>query len=120
ATAGGIDDRALYYDSTGNDDYVAHTLTAQMTGANFSNYGYGFDKSFAYARSGGFDTANVYDTLGDDALVASGATIRLSGLSYYRYGTGFDDVTAHATQGGHNTASVRAVDYIFRQVGDWD
>lgn len=52
--------------------------------------------------------------------MASGATIRLSGLSYYRYGTGFDDVTAHATQGGHNTASVRAVDYIFRQVGDWD
>jgi hypothetical protein len=44
----------------------------------------------------------------------------MQGGASYKEANGFAEIEAHGTRGGNNTSDLRAVDYLFSLVGDWD
>jgi hypothetical protein len=58
STAGGYD-RAVLYDSAGDDLLVARALTAYLSGSDFRNDAEGFDQVTAQLINGGSNVADV-------------------------------------------------------------
>ncbi len=104
--AGGTD-RAFFFDSPGNDRFVAraHKSDAYMVGAGFHNYARGFDRNSAIARAGGEnDRAWFFDSSGDDRYVARAhkSDAYMVGAGFRNYARGFDRNSAIARAGGEN------------------
>ena len=62
-------DRAVLYDSAGDDQYLAWSDRAVMQGPGYSNDAQGFDRTEANATLGN-DQATFYDTAGDDVYTS--------------------------------------------------
>ncbi len=111
ATAGGDDDYAKFYDSTGNDEFVAAPWNGY--GEFFYSDGRytkaeGYDRVDAFATAGGFDKARFYDTTGDDSFWAKPTEGRMTGPggSYTYRGKYFDQFRAFGSMGGYDKAKL--------------
>ena len=108
ATAGGTN-TAKFYQLPWNDTFTAHPGSASMgptsyvAGTGYQNEADGFDKVYAYATAGGFDTADLYDPWGSYTFTAYPTYATLTGTGFYNYAGGFDKVNAHRA-GGTDTA----------------
>lgn len=110
ASNGGID-KALLYDSSGNDYFIGRGQDAYMMTSDSTVSTYGFDRTNVYS-SGGYDQAYLYDSAGNDNFVSYGNTSVLSGPGYYNAVYNFARVTAMAINGGNDIAT------FFDTVGD--
>jgi len=122
ATAGGEDDRAYLYDSPGNDIFSATSTYGTLRGdANeFYHYVENFDYVYAYATAGGDDDRAIFDSALSDELVSGrDSWARATRGDSEHLATGFGEVTAVAAPGETPTSDVADVDYIYRQIGDW-
>ena len=95
----GSGDRAHFYDSNGDDQFIGRVDTAQMLGAGYSNTSHGFDYNYAYASTGSGDRAYFYDSAGDDEFVARPNWARMTGDGFSHYANGFDYNYAYADYG---------------------
>ncbi|MBN2473391.1 MAG: tandem-95 repeat protein [Pirellulales bacterium] len=127
ATAGGID-VARFYDSTGNDEFVATPVYAALYNPAFQGrYHQGFynrakyfEGAHAYSTAGERDTdiARLYDSVGDDIFYGDpvhGALYSQSyngqyNATYYNRAKFFQGVHAYATAGGSDTAGLHGSD----------
>ena len=100
---GGSGDRALLYDSPGNDYFDAGPHSALLRGSGFFHLVTGFGEVSAYATSG-TDVAQLYDSAGNDYFDAGPRSGVLRGRGFYLYAATFDELHAHATAGGHDRA----------------
>ncbi len=102
ASAGGFD-QAYYYDSAGNDTFIATPELAYLSGTGFLNYGAGFDRNVAVATAGDLggvgDVATLYGSSGDDTLNALPAYTYLSGAGFYSYAGSFNRVLTRGMGG---------------------
>ncbi len=109
---GGGSDRAVLYDSRGND-----TLTSGPSQATLSGVGFRFDvldvpRIFVHATAGGDDAAFLHDSAGDDTLSVRPQFTSLKGDNTFQLAYGFERVYAYAEAGGHDTAE------LFDSAGD--
>ena len=101
--SGGGNDQAYFYDSDGNDRFVATQDYAYLSGDGFLNHASGFDRAYAHATAGGDnDRAYFYDSDGNDRFVATQDYAYLSGDGFFNHASGFDRAYAYATAGGEN------------------
>ncbi|OHB66297.1 MAG: hypothetical protein A2V70_12500 [Planctomycetes bacterium RBG_13_63_9] len=112
ATAGGSDE-ATFYDSSGDDQFVATPTYAGLSNPTyqeaythgFNNRAMGFEETNADADAGGFDVAKLYDSPDNDIFFADPDEAALSRSGEYRNRTkSFENVHAFATAGGQDTA----------------
>jgi hypothetical protein len=141
ATAGGTDDRAYFYDSTGDDRFYARAARgdAYMRGSGFFNYAKYFEVNHAYATAGGTDDrAYFYDSTGDDRFVGQLTYSYMVGGGVQSIVTGFEslrvmsvdptdadtdrayyyDPEGHSVSEDQFRAAV-AADMVFRIADDW-
>ncbi len=109
---GGGSDRAVLYDSRGND-----TLTSGPSQATLTGVGFRFDVSavpriYVHATAGGDDAAFLHDSAGDDALSVRPQFTSLKGDNTFQLAYGFERVFAYAEAGGNDTAE------LFDSAGD--
>ncbi len=102
--AGGAGDRALLYDSRGNDYFDAGPRSGVLRGSGFYHLVTGFSEVSAYASSGGVDIARLYDSAGNDYFDAGPRSGVLRGSSFYLFAALFDELHAGATAGGYDRA----------------
>lgn len=67
----GGNDQVNFYDTVGDDRFVAKETFSYMVGDGFSNYARGFERVDAFHEEGGSDEARLFDSAGDDVLTAS-------------------------------------------------
>jgi hypothetical protein len=125
STNGGSD-TASFYDSPGNDTFVAYgdyngagKTFAELSGTyggGYADSANGFATNVAYAVNGGSDTASFYDSPGNDTFSAY-ADYLASGKEYASmtgaYGggfansaSGFSTMDGYSTNGGSDTANL--------------
>lgn len=104
--AGGGTDRVVFYDSAGDDTFIAKPIYARLSGDSFYNRAEGFDQVDAYATAGGIDVAKLLDSSGDDLFVATPTYASLQGEGFLSRVHFFDGVHAYATAGGIDTAKL--------------
>jgi hypothetical protein len=102
-------DEAHFYDSTGNDIFVARASQSYMVGAGYFNLAAGFEQVFGHATAGGTgDRAYLYDSPVDDSFVfhaspvPTGEIVNSSG--YLRSASGFDYTCGRSLIGGIDEA----------------
>ncbi|MGQ9573803.1 MAG: Ig-like domain-containing protein [Thermoguttaceae bacterium] len=104
ATAGGTSDQAHLYDSAGDDTFTftaAGIPTGLMSNHSGSaRHAAGFERTFAYSRAGGADSALLYDSPASDTFVGRPASGFLTGPGFYASVSGFPTLSAYATSGG--------------------
>ncbi|HEX5104498.1 MAG TPA: S8 family serine peptidase, partial [Pirellulaceae bacterium] len=103
---GGGSDRALLYDSAGNDLLEARPQMVHQSGAEFDHVVEGFGAVSAVAFAGGNDTARLYDSAGNDTLEGGPTSVTLRGTGFKNEARGFEQVFAYATA-GNDRASLR-------------
>ena len=108
---GSSEDLVYFYDTAGDETYLARPLWARMTGAGFRNTTVGFGTTVAYS-TGGNDRAVFHDSSGNDIFYARPGYAYMKGPGYLNYVSGFDDVRAYATAGGVDRA------YFFDSAGN--
>ncbi|MEM7476204.1 MAG: dockerin type I domain-containing protein [Planctomycetota bacterium] len=101
----GGDDFARFFDSAGDDRYVAHPDSARLSlaGVYFSEV-QDFAHADARATSGGADYAFFYDSAGNDQYRATPVYAYMTGDGYYNYANGFERNYGFAESGGNDTA----------------
>jgi subtilisin family serine protease len=104
---GGATDRALLYDSAGNDLYEAQPGWVRMNGSGYESYVEGFSAVCGVSSSGGDDVARLYDSAGNDSLDASPTAATLRGAGFKNEARGFEEVVAYSTAGGNDRAILR-------------
>jgi hypothetical protein len=105
---------AKFYDSIGNDAFVADPAQASMTGPGtppaFHNVAANFAQTQAWSTMGGFDTAQLNGSTGKDLFVASPAYAYLSGStggkSYYYRANAFESVVGDGKGGTTDMATL--------------
>jgi hypothetical protein len=101
--AGGVGDRAMMYDSAGNDVFRGYPTFSVMTGVGFYNRANGFDDVFGYATSGNIgglgDQAYLNDSAGNDIFRGRSTFSIMTGDNYYYRVNGFDRVIGNAVNG---------------------
>jgi hypothetical protein len=101
--AGGTGDRALMYDSAGNDFFHGYATHSVMLGVGFYNRALGFDQVYGYATSGDAggagDQAFLNDSAGNDIFRARSTFSVLTGDNFYYRVSSFDRVIANALNG---------------------
>ncbi len=101
--SGGGEDRALFYDSAGDDVFVADPLGATLTGVGYAHAANDFHRVYAYG-SDGHDVAQLDGSQGDDRFYATAADVRLYGAGFYNYVRSFDEVHGDARSGVNDRA----------------
>jgi len=109
---------ANLYDSPGNDTFIASPDSAKLSGNGFSNQVRFFDRVFAFAIAGGFDTASLYGSAGDDVFTGTPTFSRIVGNGYrvradffeavYGYGGGGNDRGFLYDSAGHERLEAAA------------
>ncbi len=110
ATAGG-NDVAYLYDSVGDDELAVQPQFTSLRGSNADGdatfqSAYGFERVYAYATGGGYNTAELLDSPGDDVLTVSASRALISSEGYQVSARHFDSVTAKAIAGGDDLAKI--------------
>ena len=103
--SGGGGDTAVFYDSSGDDAFVADPTSATFTGAGATNVATGFARVEAYVSTGD-DAATFHDSTGNDTYIASPTYAALVGAGFYNIAFGFDRTHAHSTAGGTDSATM--------------
>jgi hypothetical protein len=103
AQSGGGQDRALFYDTAGNDTFYADPLGANLSGAGYLHAANDFHRVYAYT-SGGDDSAKFVGSKGDDRFTATENDARMYGDGYYNYARGFGVVHGSAEGGANDRA----------------
>ncbi|MBN2023279.1 MAG: proprotein convertase P-domain-containing protein [Pirellulales bacterium] len=103
---GASTDRAILYDSAGDDVFVARPTFSTLTGDTYSNRVERFGRVYAFATAGGADTAELYDSAGNDTLVAKPVITYLTGAGFRNEVRRFETVRAYATAGGADVAKM--------------
>lgn len=103
---GGNEDLVRFYDTAGDNQFVASPFEATFAGEGFKHHVDGIHRIYAFATSGGSDTAELSGSTRRDNFVATPDHAKLYDGDYYLWAEGFDKVSAKA-----NDASDRA--YIF-------
>ena len=100
----GTADRAVFLDSSGDDQFFARAAhdDAYMQGPGFYNYAKGFNNNYGISTAGGNDTSYLEDSTGNDVYYVRAATddAYMQGAGFYNYVKGFNQVEAHAIHGG--------------------
>jgi subtilisin family serine protease len=104
---GGASDRALLYDSLGNDNLEATPRSVGLTGTGFANSVEGFGAVSAVASDGGNDVARLYDSTASDTLTGGPTSVTLRGSGFKNEARGFEQVIAYSTAGGNDRATLR-------------
>lgn len=78
---GGAGDRAVLFDSSGNDFLQSTPQWTRLTGAGFENYVSGMSTVRAYSSTGN-DLARIYGSAGDDVFTVSGGSRIVAGTGY--------------------------------------
>lgn len=97
AHANDSDDRALFYDTTGEDIFVGRAHMSSMIGPVFDNRAVGFSVVTAYASGDAFDRALLYDSAGEDTFVGRAQNANLSGDGFSNRTFGFEQVKGHSS-----------------------
>ena len=113
---GGGGDSASFYDSPGNDTFVARWNLAYLTDTSTYNHtAVGFARVNAFARSdagGSGDVAKFFDSPSDDAYLGQGPQTysaiggTVGGQRFYNYADKFDCCYVINPAGGRNTATL--------------
>ena len=92
-------DKAVLYDSLGDDMYVAWWNRTVLYGSGFWNDARGFDRTTAYSSQGN-DQAVFYDSAGDDVYGGwSNNRALMYGSGYFNDSYGFNSTVAYTTTG---------------------
>ncbi len=104
--SGGGSDRAVVFDSVGNDQYVGREDTSILYGTGFRHEMHNYSEVYVHSVNGGYDQAELYDGLLDDHFVgrADSSVMYADDYSFYNVAYNFDQVEAHATNGGYDRA----------------
>jgi subtilisin family serine protease len=97
-------DRAMLYDSAGNDTLTAGPTSAILQGNGFNNEARGVSQWMVFATAGGYDRATLKDSAGADQLDAGATYAWLRGPGYSIRAEGFDYLTVNATHGSGDFA----------------
>ena len=119
ANAGG-NDSARLYDSAGSDYLRADLYYDQMFGEDYHIIARRFEEVRAYSTEGGDDRATFLEVSSADRFLGRESYARLTGQQRDTWASGFSDVTAHSVANEIANADMDAVDYVFRQIGDWE
>jgi subtilisin family serine protease len=113
---GGGFDRVFFYDSAGDDRFIARATNglSYMDGDGFFHLARGFEDVRALALNGGADRAWLFDSAGDDQFVAhaENGLGYMNGEGYFHLTRGFDQIRAIANSGGADRA------WLFDSAGD--
>jgi hypothetical protein len=112
----GGNDRAIFYDSAGDDVYTSRADRAQLQGAGYLNIAAGFKSTTAYAISGGNDWAEFQQSSKDLSIKAADLVARIAGEGYSNEVRGFDEVVAQLADEDVEV-DVTATDFVFQLVG---
>ena len=114
-------DSAFFYDSKGDDRFVATPTQGTMTDSrgSYVTSGEGFDYVYAYSRNGGNDSATLYDSSGNDIFtsMAQAGLMRGAKNEYNNYVAGFRNLEVRAENGGSDLALVNDVAASDKVVG---
>ena len=97
-------DTVTFYDSPGQDNFVATPAYASLQGDGYCNQAWKFAEVRAYATAGGSDMAKLYDSPGNDAYVGTPTYNMLGGQGFHNEVWYFDFAHALATAGGIDEA----------------
>jgi len=103
--SGGGGDTVRFYDSAGDDVFIAFATSATFNGGGFTNVAYGFSRVEAYASSGN-DQATFHDSAGNDTYIATPSYGALIGSGYFNVAFGFDRTRAESANGGSDNATL--------------
>lgn len=96
---GGNEDIARFYDSEGDDSFVASPMSATISGDNYENKVDEIHRIYAYGKLGN-DRANLTGSADQqDNFVVSTRESKLYSDDFYLYVSGYDDVVGNATDG---------------------
>lgn len=94
---GGNEDLARFYDTKGDDRFVAEPFNATMSGSGYTNKVEGVHRIYAYMTEG-FDTVSMVGKTGRaDDFTATPSEAKMYGAEYYLYASDFDTVSGKAT-----------------------
>lgn len=106
-SAPGQHDTAKFYDTPGNDRFVATPDYAKIRGREYFARAKGFRYTHAYAKAGGDDTAKMKDSSGQDVCIADSEYVRMKGDSYSNRAKFFEQVDIRARGGTGDLALLR-------------
>ncbi len=109
--SGGGQDRALFYDTAGDETFRADPLSAQLVGDGFEHTANDFHRVYAYATAGN-DQAFLTGSDGNDRFKASPTNASLYGAGFYNSASGFDVTHGEALGGVDDRA------YLYDSAGD--
>ena len=92
-------DRAVLFDSAGDDVLTIDQAGATMVWLRGTVTVNRFEQVLGVAKSGGVDTAEIGDTPGDDTFYGKPTHSWIRGEAYLAYAAGFQSVTATASAG---------------------
>ena len=93
-------DVASFYDSAGDDEFIARQYETTLSGDGFSFRAEDFTISHGYAKAGGDDKAELYDTPRNDRFKADPTYARMFKGIFQRRAKFFETVVAYANSGG--------------------
>jgi hypothetical protein len=94
---GGNEDLARFYDTKGDDRFVAEPFNATMSGSGYLNQVEGVHRIYAYMTEG-FDTVSLVGKKGRaDDFTATPSEAKMYGSDFYLYARNFDTVSGLAT-----------------------
>jgi hypothetical protein len=94
---GGNEDLARFYDTKGDDRFVAEPFNATMSGSGYINKVEGVHRIYAYMTEG-FDTVSMIGKTGwADDFTATPSEAKLYDGEFYLYARNFDTVSGKAT-----------------------
>ena len=97
-------DWAKFYDSDGDDEFIAKQFETVLSGDGFNFRAENFQNTHGYAKSGGDDRAELYDTSRNDRFKGYPEVARMFKGAFQRRAKFFDTVVAYATAGGRDEA----------------
>lgn len=97
---------ASFYDSPGDDRWVACPDYSYMAGPGYYNYANSCTGYYAHANAGGNDTAVLYDSPTDDEFSSTPDSASISSSGYVASASGFESVYAYSSAGGKDTATM--------------
>ena len=93
-------DVASFYDSDGDDEFIAKQFETVLSGDGFRFRAENFQYTHGYAKAGGDDRAELYDTPKHDRFKASPIYARMFRGAFQRRAKFFETVVAYADSGG--------------------
>ena len=99
-------DTAVYYDSIGDDTFIAKPEHAYMQSpGGLYRFSQGFDMTTAYSNMGGFDRGQIYDSIGNDLLVSRfNQTYLVTGGVIVNQLRNFEETKSFSVRGGVDAA----------------